>query len=136
MKQSISLVIILATFLAVPFPIEAAKNYDLKEMTPPVQQALGARQARFSELQRLKALGTIGEDNQGFVRVLKPSPQAEETAGKENVDRKTIYQAIVDQNHLGPGGLIEVKRAFAEVQREKAKPGEFVQEPSGNWIQA
>jgi hypothetical protein len=28
-----------------------------------------------------------------------------------------------------------VKAAFADVQREKAQAGEFVQSPSGDWIQ-
>ncbi len=113
----------------------AAQNYDLKEITPAVQNALEGRKGRYAELQRLKSDGTIGENNQGSVKLLKDSAGARGIIDDENRDREAIYQAIVDQNHLGPGGIAEVHSIFAEVQRGKAKSGEFVQSRSGEWAQ-
>ena len=83
----------------------AGQNYDLKEITPAVQKALDGRKGRYAELQRLKSEGTIGENNQGSVKLLKDSGGAQGLADDENQDRETIYQAIVDQNDLGPGGI-------------------------------
>ena len=112
----------------------AAQNYDLKEKTPGIQQALDHRKARFAELEGYKTRGLIGEGNNGFVEVIDAQTEVGETVAAENLDRKLIYEAIVSQNNLGPTGIAEVKHIFAEVQRGKAKPGEKIQLPSGEWV--
>ncbi len=112
-----------------------AANYDLKEITPEVQQALDSRKARYGDLQRFKSEGTVGEDNQGFAKVLKDSPDASSAVEAENANRQVIYNAIVGQNNLGPGGMGDVRSVFAEVQRGKAKQGDYIQDRSGNWVQ-
>ncbi len=53
----------------------------------------------------------------------------------ENRDREVIYQAIADQNQLGPDGLTQVHSVFGEVQRGKARAGEFIQLRTGEWVQ-
>ena len=110
-----------------------AARYDIKEMTPEIQQALSNRQSRYGELQSSKAQGALGENSQGYVGVLNPADGAEALASAENADRKTIYSAIVSQNGLPAGGLAQVEAVFGEVQRDKAKPGESIQLPSGEW---
>lgn len=120
--------------ISLPFPLQA-ETYDIKEMTPEVKNALDARTARFGELQSLKAQGIIGENNGGLVEVRKSSPVGSGLAQEENADRMVIYQAIVNQNALGPNGLAKVQAVFAEVQREKARPGDLIQLPSGQWTQ-
>ncbi len=114
--------------------VTAAPNYDIKEMTPAVTQALEGRKSRFRELQNLKTQGILGEDNQGFVKVLQSAPNAENIANAENANRKVIYQTIVEQNQLGPAGITQVRAAFAETQRERARPGDSIQEASGQWV--
>ncbi len=117
--------------LFLPF---AFAGYDLKEITPAIQQTIQSRQSRYAQLQELKQSGAVGENNQGFVSLLNAAPGAEQLASLENQDRATIYQAIASQNQLGPSGLEEVKRIFAEVQRGKALPGELIQLPTGEWV--
>ena len=112
----------------------AAENYDIKEMTPEVTRALEGRKTRFRELQNLKAQGILGEDNQGNVKVLQSAPNAESIASAENANRKVIYQTIVEQNQLGPAGITQVRAAFAETQRERARPGDSIQDASGQWV--
>ena len=114
---------------------QAAQDYNLREVTPEIQQAIQARQSRYAELQTLKQKGIVGENNQGFVSVLNGAPGADPLASAENQDRNKIYQAIAVQNNLGPEGISEVKRIFAEVQRGKAQPGDSIQLPSGEWVQ-
>lgn len=111
-----------------------AGDYDIKQMTPAIQQALDKRKARYSALQALKAEGVIGEDAEGFVTALKANDQATSLVGEENRDRSIIYEAIADQNGLGPAGLQKVKQVFADVQREKARPGDLIETPGGNWV--
>lgn len=118
-------------FLALQ-PLAFAGQYDIKEMTPEVSRALENRKNRYSDLQSAKASGLVGENNQGLVSSLKgPTP----LVSAENADRSVIYQAIVEQNGFGPGGLAQVQKAFADVQRDKARPGDFVQSSSGEWRQ-
>lgn len=113
----------------------AVQNYDIKHMTPAIQQALQNRQDRYSEIQKLKAEQKIGEDNEGFLKDLSNTAEVDRIVKDENRDRATIYGAIVEQNNLGPNGWGQVKKVFSEVQREKARPGDWIQEPSGKWLQ-
>ena len=112
-------------------PLAWAGAYDIKEMTPEIQQALSGRQERYGELKQLKSQGAIGENNQGYAEALSGAGNG--AAGAENADRRVIYSAIVQQNNLGGGGLSQVQKVFAEVQRDKASPGESIQLASGEW---
>ncbi|HXV27661.1 MAG TPA: DUF1318 domain-containing protein [bacterium] len=134
-KRLMPVLLILASLCSSLPAAWAEANYDIKQMTPAIQQALHNRQDRYANLQSLKAQGILGEDNQGFVAALKSSPEASSMALAENNDRLVIYQAIVDQNQLGQAGLAKVKQVFAEVQREKARRGDYVQLASGEWTQ-
>jgi len=112
---------------------EAAANYDLKTITPPVQQALEGRQDRFEQIQRYKAQGWIGETNNGYVADLKNAPDSASLVQSENNDRRVIYRAVVEQNNLGASGLAQVEKVFGEVQRERSRAGDRVQLASGQW---
>ena len=116
-------------------PAGFAATYDIKEMTPQVQQALHSRQERYETLQSLKTSGAVGENSRGYVEALSNEGNAASVVSQENSDRKIIYRTIVEQNHLGPSGLSQVETVFAEVQRDKAHPGESIQTASGQWIQ-
>lgn len=123
--------LLILALAAVPAGFVHAAQYDIKTMTPEIQQALENRQNRYAELANLKGQGSVGENNRGYLESRDGS--ASSTVAAENADRGVIYRAIVDQNGLGPSGLSKVEAVFAEVQNEKAKPGEPVQLPSGEW---
>ena len=111
----------------------AQVKYDIKEMTPAVKSALDGRKARFADLKALKTKGVVGENNRGYVETLGGGKSAESVVSAENKDRKLVYKAIVEQNKLGAGALATVEAVFARVQRDKAEPGEKVQDASGRW---
>lgn len=108
-------------------------DYDYKTMTPDIEKALKNRQARYQQLQRLKQEGVIGENNKGYVTDLKNDAAATTLTADENRDRRVLYEALVEQNKLGSAGLLEVQKAFAEVQSEKAGAGDMVQSSTGDW---
>ncbi len=112
-----------------------AAQYDIKQMTPQIEQALANRQSRYDELRTLKAANRIGENSRGYVEALDKSAALADLVHAENSDRRVIYNAIVEQNGLGPAGMGAVETAFAEVQRDKAKSGDSIQLPSGQWTQ-
>ena len=92
-----------------------AANYDLKEKTPEIQQAIDGRQSRYTELQQAKQSGGARENIQGYVDCFRN----ESLCSAENYDRQAIYRAIADQNNLGQAGLSQIQRAFAETIRER-----------------
>jgi uncharacterized protein YdbL (DUF1318 family) len=110
-----------------------AADYDYKTMTPDIEKALKNRQSRYHQLQSLKQEGEIGEDNKGYVTNLKENTEAATLTQAENQDRRVLYEALAEQNKLGSTGLLEIQKAFAEVQKEKAGPGDMIQSPSGDW---
>ena len=112
----------------------AARAYDLKEMTPPVKAAFHGRKARYADLKAFEKQGVVGENNRGYVTTLGAAAGAPDVVDAENADRKVIYKAIVQQNELADSDLVTVEKAFAQVRRNKAEPGEKVQDESGTWI--
>ena len=121
-------------FMALCGVAYAQGAYDIKVMTPEVKAALETRKARFGELKALKAQGFVGETNRGYVEALGGGAYVMTLVADENKDRKFIYQAIVDQNGLNEGALATVESVFAGVQRDKASPGDKIQDAAGKWL--
>ena len=125
----------LAAFLVI---LTAASNcfaadYDFKTMTPAIETAVRNRQARYYQLQSLKQEGVIGENNKGYVTELQNNATAATLVDAENRDRRVLYENLAEQNALGSTGLLKIQKAFADVQDEKAVPGDMVQTSSGEW---
>jgi len=110
-----------------------AAEYNLKQMTPAVEQALLSRKARFDQLEAYKAKGVVGENNRGYVELLSPDEKAAEIVKGENADRRAIYQAIAEQNGIA-SQLDVIEKVFAQVQQEKAQAGYKVQLADGIWM--
>ena len=132
-KKRLLAVLFSLCFLFTAASSVSADSYDLKEVTPAIKQALSNRQARYDQLQKLKAENIVGEDSHGYVNTLRSSPDVDAIVSAENADRWVIYKGIAEQNSLGPEGRGVVEAVFAEVQREKARSGDQVQDPSGEW---
>ena len=118
--------------LAFAVPAFAEGKYSIKEMTPEVQSALDNRRDRFEQLRTLKASGAVGENNQGYVQVLKQADGSDSLVAAENSDRKVIYQTIAQQNGL-ENAVGTIESVFAQVQRDKAAAGEQIQTEDGRW---
>jgi uncharacterized protein YdbL (DUF1318 family) len=112
----------------------AAGEYDLKEITPQIEEALKRRKNRFFELQKMKSMEKLGENNEGYIKNFTSEEKLMRLANEENRDRKTIYDAIVTQNNLQPNSIYTVQSDFAEVQRKNTRVGEKIQLPNGEWI--
>lgn len=111
-------------------PAFAEDKYSIKEMTAEVKAALDNRRDRFEQLKELKAKGAIGENNQGYVQSL--TGEAKDVADAENRDRQVIYKTIEKQNNL-TNAMATIEKVFAQVQRDKASPGDKIQDEGGHW---
>lgn len=113
--------------------VKAEGTYSLKEMTPAIQQALENRRDRFEALKALKVKVEIGENNRGYLESFVDSKDVKAMVDAENADRKVIYSAIAEQNAL-TGAVDVIEKVFGQVQRDKALPGDKIQNESGAWI--
>lgn len=116
----------------VGFALKAEAKYDIKRMTPEVSNALDNRRGRFEAIKEFKKKGIIGENNRGYVELKGSDSEARNLVENENRDRKVIYRTIAEQNGL-QDALETIEKVFAQVQRDKADPGEKIQTEDGNW---
>lgn len=128
----LGILMILAAVLT-PLSAMAGAKYSLKEMTPEVSAALEARRARFDNLADLKSKGMVGEDDRGYIKALVSAPDVEAVVDAENKDRELVYTTVARQNNLA-AEMATIEKVFAEVQRDKAKPGEKIQDANGQWV--
>ena len=134
MFNRILLILIAAMFYtAIPVLAQESSKYPIKTMTPQLEAALNSRKERFNQLYFLKSQGFVGENNRGYVEILKESPGVKEIVDPENHDRSVIYETIAKQNGL-EGQLSVVESAFALIKRERANPGEMTQTEDGKWV--
>lgn len=104
--------------------------------TPEIRQAVASRSARLGEIQQWKARGCIGENNHGLVEA-RPGQgcggEVERLVGAENTDRQLIMDTFMQQNNIPGSDARRVRAAFAKANRDKAQPGEWIQQPNGQW---
>jgi uncharacterized protein YdbL (DUF1318 family) len=87
---------------------------------------------RLPVIVELKAQGIVGENNQGYLEFVGGKKAKPDVVAAENEDRKIVYTAIAKQQGT-TAELVGKRRALQIAQ--KADPGEWVQDASGNWIQ-
>jgi len=78
----------------------------------------------------LKARGVVGENNQGYLEMLKGQSENKEAVMAENQDRKAVYEEIAQKT--GTSMQVVGQRRAIQIA-EKAASGEWVQTPSGQW---
>jgi uncharacterized protein len=133
--------------LATPQPLTADINVrlDVYEKTSPSkaqdeQSSLEIsknRRLRSGEIQQLKNDGVVGEDRDGYLDIrrkpadLKYLEYANSVVNAENADRSFLYLANA-QSQNKP--LEEVENQYAQLWRQLAFPGEWVQNANGTWI--
>lgn len=86
--------------------------------------------ARQPAINALKASGVVGENNQGFLTLLKQQTDKKALVAAENKDRRKAYQIIAKQQGTTAGHV--AKRRALQIAK-KAKPGTMVQNANGKW---
>ncbi len=101
-------------------------------------QDLGAVQARMRQriatLAPLKSDKSIGENNAGFLEVLKAGAPAatREVVEAENADRRTVYAAIAAKAGTS---ATAVGRQRAKELAELSAAGLMIQREDGTWVE-
>ncbi len=82
------------------------------------------------DLHQARGAGILGEKPDGYVEVLKKSPEAEALADEVNQKRLQEYTRISKQNDQP---VDVVAKIAAEKIINGLKPGEYYQDTSGDW---
>ena len=129
-----------------PVKVDVAVKLDVYQKTPITKakeeqsslQIAANRRLRVGEIQNLKNDGVLGEDRDGYLN-LRKQPQdpkyltyAQGVVSAENADRAALYLANA-QTQSKPLELVE--RDYAQLWRDRAFPGEWVQKEDGTWTQ-
>jgi uncharacterized protein YdbL (DUF1318 family) len=86
--------------------------------------------SRLPTIVQLKSAGVIGEDNKGYLDFVSSTRKEVSLVNAENSDRKKVYNAIAKQQ----GTSVELVGQRRAIQiADRAKPGEWIQDKSGNW---
>lgn len=86
--------------------------------------------ARLPAINKLKASGAVGENNQGYLTLLKKQNDKKALVESENNDRREAYQIIAKQQgttveHVGKRRALQIAK--------KATPGTMLQNAGGKW---
>jgi hypothetical protein len=87
---------------------------------------------RLPKIIELKAAGIIGENNQGFLAFVGSNKSEQALVDAENQDRQLVYGAIAKQQGT-TAGVVGQRRALQIA--DNAKPGEWLQDAGGKWVQ-
>ena len=87
---------------------------------------------RLPRIIELKAAGIIGENNQGFLAFIGGNQTEKALVDAENQDRQLVYGAIAKQQ--GTTAEVVGRRRAMQIA-ENAKPGEWLQDAGGKWVQ-
>ncbi len=108
-----------------------------------VLAAVQNREFNKDDVEEFKRDGAVGENNNGLLELRALERLQKDVAyrklvaqvvAEENRDRQIILQRIAAINPAVQSATpAEVATAFAQLQRDSAKPGEWLQLPSGEW---
>jgi uncharacterized protein YdbL (DUF1318 family) len=53
---------------------------------------------------------------------------------EENADREQLFREIAAAEGVDLSQLPRIQQTYAETMRRVARPGQWVQQPDGNWV--
>ena len=127
-----------------PAPVYAQGNQvAAPEITnPAIRKIIQSRAARVQQINKYKSSGALGENNQALleVRQLDALPLQERAAVQklvrtENADRETMFKEIAAATGADLSQLPRIRQTYASTLRQKARRGDWIQQPDGKWSQ-
>ena len=118
----------------------------LKGMSASQRDAMKAMQAREfnrDDIDDFKKNGCVGENNEGLLEIMtcdkakgdsKYEKLLKDVVSEENESRMVIMKRVIIMNEeLKDGDLSKIRKVFARMNHDAAKPGELIQKEDGTW---
>jgi len=128
-------------FVSNAFAAEGSVSSEIKTDSPKIKEAIGQIKTWSDELALYKKNGYIGETKNYEVAIVNPPDdpavllKVKEIVQKENQQRNIILEELYRLNNISPGQKQIFREIFAKTKQKNAKPGEYIQNPDGTWIQ-
>jgi uncharacterized protein YdbL (DUF1318 family) len=111
--------------------------------SPAIRKIIDSRASRAMALAEQKSKGVIGENNKALVEVrsldslpdLKARAEVQRLVKAENTDREELFKEIAAAKNVDLSQIPKIRETYAATLREKAHPGDWIQEPEGKWRQ-
>lgn len=108
---------------------------------PAIRKIIEARRARLPEINRFKGMGAIGENNGALLEIraldvladLRDRAAVQRLVNAENADRERLFKEIAAAEGVDLSQLPRIRETYAETMRSRARPGDWIQMPDGNW---
>ncbi|HUH38382.1 MAG TPA: YdbL family protein [Spongiibacteraceae bacterium] len=84
------------------------------------------------DLDAAKQQGLVGEQPNGYLGVVKATPDAVQLVSDINAKRRQAYERIARDNGIT---LEQVSTLAGQKAIEKSAPGAYIQTPAGQWLQ-
>lgn len=88
-------------------------------------------QALALDLDTAKHQGLVGEQPNGYLGVVKPTPAAVELVSETNKKRRRAYERIAGENGIT---VEQVERLAGQKAVQKTLGGNYIKAPSGQWV--
>lgn len=93
---------------------------------------LGSHACLALDLDTAKSQGLVGEQTDGYLGIVIPSPEVEYLTTQINQQRREAYARIAKKNGIS---VDKVGRLAARKLFEKAAASEYFEKPDGGWVQ-
>ena len=126
-----------------PTPVYADEDVAAPAVSnPAIRKLIESRAQRVKDINRYKSAGVLGENREALleIRQLDSLPLAERAAvqklvKQENADREQMFKEIAAATGADLSTLPQIRETYAQTLREKAQPGDWIQQPDGTWKQ-
>ncbi|MDZ7292629.1 MAG: YdbL family protein [candidate division KSB1 bacterium] len=109
-----------------------------------VLTAIQNREFNKDDIDEFKRDGSVGENAKGYLEI-RPHPKlqsdpeyrkmVEGIVAEDNRDRQIIMRRVIAINPaIQAADTTEVEKVFARLNRDNAKPGEWIQMDNGEWV--
>jgi len=119
-----------------------AAEMDLQISTPAIKAVRESLKQRYPQLSPYFDSGVLGTTKDGLIGVreasglnMKDRATLNGLVDQQNRDLHTLYEEIAKANHLGPDSVPRLQKIFADRWRANAKPGRWIQNDAGAWVQ-
>lgn len=109
---------------------------------PAIRQIINSRSTRVQEISRHKGSGVLGESNKALLEVrnldalaLRERAAVQKLVREENADRERMFKEIAAATGTDLSQLPQIQATYAETLRAKARKGDWIQLPNGQWQQ-
>lgn len=82
-------------------------------------------------LDEAESRGLVGEQLNGYLGIVQSAPGVQKLVDDINLKRKQLYRDVARDNAIP---LAAVEELAGRKAIEKAAPGEYVQNPNGQWV--